>query len=64
VELKNARTFLYHRLKRLLVEQECIQNITDADEEQTPITARAMIERLFYQENVQKGPKWEDDIGK
>lgn len=63
VELKDVRKFLYYRLKRLLVEQQCIQQITESDEELTLLTARGMIERLFYQENVQKGPKWEDDIG-
>ena len=63
VALKNARKFLYHRLKRLLVEQECIERVMEADDELDPITARSMIERLFYQENFQKGPKWEDNIG-
>ena len=61
VALKDARKFLYYRLRRLLVQQKWITLLMENDEDLTHSTARSTIERFFYQENLQKGPKWEDD---
>ena len=57
VELRNARKFLYHRLRRLLLQQQASKLIEDEVEE----SKVAILERIFLQEHGLSGARWEDD---
>ena len=61
VELRNARKFLYHRLKRLILQNQTIAMIDNADNENESSGAVAALERIFVQEHGLSGIKWDDD---
>ena len=61
VELRNARKFLYHRLRRLLLQQQATKLIDCEVEESGSGSKVAILERIFIQEHGLSGMRWDDD---
>ena len=72
IELRNIRKFLYHRLRRLLIQNRVTQKIEkaqDASEKSfenfdSENNSKNVLERIFIQQNGLKGLKWDNDQGK